>query len=154
MMIAVFDGSRALDSDDIALLEQIGDKPCVAVVNKNDKGILIDKQYIESKIQHTVYISAASGDGIDALEKAILQVTELDKLNTSAGIIINERQISCAMCAYDAVREALDAVLSGMTFDAVNVSICDAIDCLLELSGDRVTDRVVDEVFSHFCVGK
>ena len=154
LMIAVFDGSHALDSDDIALLEQIGNKPCVAVVNKNDKGILIDKQYIESKIQHTVYISAASGDGIDALEKAILQVTELDKLNTSAGIIINERQISCAMRAYDAVREALDAVLSGMTFDAVNVSICDAIDCLLELSGDRVTDRVVDEVFSHFCVGK
>lgn len=41
-----------------------------------------------------------------------------------------------------------------MTLDAVNVSIDDAIDALLALTGEKVSDAVVDEVFSRFCVGK
>lgn len=154
LVLAVFDGSRELDDDDRMIIDEISDKPCVAVINKSDKPQIIDVSYITERIIHTVYISAAVGSGTDALERAILEVTELDSLDPSAGILINDRQTDCANRALDAVREALLGTQMGVTFDAINVSISDAIQALLELSGERSSDKVVDEIFSHFCVGK
>ena len=52
------------------------------------------------------------------------------------------------------IEAALDALSFGMTLDAVNLSIEDAIDSLLQLTGESVSEVVVDEVFSRFCVGK
>ena len=154
LVLAVFDGSRELDEDDMQLLESVGDRPCVAIINKNDREQAADEELIRSRIAHTVSISAAGGDGIDRLEKAIMEVTELDRLDPLAGIIINERQLDCARRALEAAKEALEATENGMTFDAVNVSICDALDALEELSGVKATESVVAEVFSRFCVGK
>ena len=53
-----------------------------------------------------------------------------------------------------AVTEALDALHAGIAYDAVTVSLDAAADALLRLNGERVTDKVVDTVFSRFCVGK
>lgn len=154
LVLAVFDGSRELDNDDMELIEAVSGRPCVAIINKNDREQLADAGYIEARIPHTVTLSAAEGEGLERLEKAIMEVTELDRLDPLAGMIINERQLDCARRALDAAAEALDAARNGMTFDAVNVSICDALDALNELSGVRATESVVAEVFSHFCVGK
>ena len=52
------------------------------------------------------------------------------------------------------LEEALTALRSGMTLDAVTVSLEGAISDLLELTGERATEAVVDEVFAKFCVGK
>ncbi len=154
LVLAVFDGSRPLDADDISLIEAVSGKPCVAIINKSDREQIIDSGYICSRVAHTVSISAAENTGVEALERAVLEVTRLDRLDPAAGILINDRQIDCARQALAAVREALGGVRMGVTFDAVNVSITDAIEALMELSGVRVSDRVVDEVFSHFCLGK
>lgn len=154
LVLAVFDGSRELDEDDLLLLTSVADKPCVAVINKSDKQQCIDTAPITSRISHVVCISAAENTGIDSLEGAIMEVTRLDSLDPSAGLLINERQLACAAQALSAAQEALGAAVEGVTFDAVNVSICDAVQALTELSGVRVSDRIVDEIFSHFCVGK
>ena len=53
-----------------------------------------------------------------------------------------------------AAGDALDALEAGMTMDAVTISIEEALDALLELTGERATEEVVNNVFSHFCVGK
>jgi tRNA modification GTPase len=53
-----------------------------------------------------------------------------------------------------ALTEAKEALAIGMTFDAVTVSLEEAIENLLELTGERVSDVVVDNVFHNFCVGK
>ncbi len=154
LVLAVFDGSRELDADDEELLEAASGRPCVAIINKSDRKQVVDEQRIRDKIPHLVSISAAEGEGVDRLEREIMTVTELDSLDPLAGIIINERQLDCARCALEAADEALQAAKNGMTFDAVNVSICDSLDALMELSGEKATESVVAEVFSHFCVGK
>ena len=46
------------------------------------------------------------------------------------------------------------AILSGITLDAVNIVLDDALNALMELNGKRASEEVVAEVFSHFCVGK
>jgi len=154
LVIAVFDGSSELDEDDMALIEQLEDKPTVAVINKCDKKLKINKQYINNKIKHIVYTAAANGEGLNELSSAVMEVTQLANLDPSAGMIINERQNSCVIRAEEAVKEAMEAAKMGVTFDAVGVSIQGAIDSLLELTGEKATDKIVDGIFAQFCVGK
>ena len=69
-------------------------------------------------------------------------------------MLTTERQRRSAEKAIASVKEAIDAVNMGMTMDAVNVCIDSAIEDLLELTGKKAREAVVDEVFSRFCVGK
>ena len=154
LILAIFDASQPLDKDDISLIDSICDKPVIAIINKVDKEKNINEEYIKNKIKHIVYISAKNEIGIDQLRREIFSVTELEKLDASSGIIINERQLFCASSALDCVNMALDDLAANMTYDAINVSIDNAIESLLELSGERVSDVVVDEIFSKFCIGK
>ena len=66
----------------------------------------------------------------------------------------NTRQWDCARRALEAVRAAQAAIGAGVTLDAVGVELDEGIAALEELTGKRVSDRVVDEVFARFCVGK
>ena len=70
------------------------------------------------------------------------------------GIIANERQKSCVEKALNAVKEAVYALENGEMLDAVTVLLDEALSALLELTGEKVTDTVVNDVFSRFCVGK
>ncbi|MCI1954796.1 MAG: tRNA uridine-5-carboxymethylaminomethyl(34) synthesis GTPase MnmE [Oscillospiraceae bacterium] len=154
LVLAVFDGSQELDADDRMLLDELAGTPCIAVVNKSDLPQKINLKYIKSKIKRIVIISAVSGTGLDELRDAVQDVLETAKLDPSQGILFTERQRDAARRALDCVNEALDALKSGMTFDAVTVSIEAAVQVLLELTGERATEAVVDSVFRHFCVGK
>ena len=64
------------------------------------------------------------------------------------------RQFSAAQRCRAALLEAQSALCAGATLDAVDVCLEGALSALLELTGERVTDVVVDEVFARFCVGK
>ncbi|MVB10884.1 tRNA modification GTPase MnmE [Caprobacter fermentans] len=154
LVLAVFDSSQELDESDRALIREVGDTPCVAVVNKSDLPIKINKEYIENNIKQTVYLSALTGAGLSRLEDAVASVLGTKELEPSDGMLYTERQRDAAARSLQSVTEALDALESGMTFDAVTVSVEDAVSALLELTGERATVAVVDSVFSRFCVGK
>ena len=154
LLLAVFDNSRELDEDDYALIEYAKIVPSIAVINKTDLDNKLDIEYISRNIKYIVYISAISGDGRDELTKAVEKITGTQNFNPSEGVLSNERQRIAVKNALDSVVEAMNALKCGMTFDAVTVSIEDAISHLLELTGERTSDEVVDRVFHNFCVGK
>lgn len=154
LIFAVFDASMPLSDEDMELIDLLKDAPAIAVINKTDLESKIDSEIIKSKIKHTVFISAKTGNGAKELEHEVGEIVGTSNLDTSQGILATERQFSDAQVALKSVEEALDAIKSGITLDAVTVLIEDAINSLLELTGERVTEAVVDKVFSHFCVGK
>ena len=154
LLLAVFDNSRALDGDDLLLLEMAEQVPTVAIINKTDLESRLDVSEIESKASHVVYISAARGEGREAIVKAVEQLAGTDRLNPSEGILSNERQRANVRNALSSVQEAKAALQAGMTFDAVTVSLEDAISELLEMTGEKTSDEVIDRVFHNFCVGK
>ena len=153
-VLAVFDASEALNDDDRAMMEAIGETPCVAVVNKSDLPAAIDMAEIEARFPAVVTISALSGDGLSALAEAAARVLQTAELNPNDGILYTERQRADAKDALACIEEAQDALLRGMTWDAVTVSLEGAVAALNELTGERVSDAVVDRVFEKFCVGK
>ena len=69
-------------------------------------------------------------------------------------MLANERQRLCCQRAESALNDAENALNMGLTLDAVGVCIDDAIAALLELTGQKASEAVVDEVFRQFCVGK
>ena len=154
LLLAVFDNSRELDEDDINLLEMAKDVPSIAIINKTDLEQKIDINYIQEKINKIIYISAVSGEGKEEIVKAVEEIAGTVNLNPSEGILSNERQRVAVSNALASVKEAKFSLKMGMTFDAVTVSLEDAISELLELTGEKTSDEVIDRVFHNFCVGK
>lgn len=154
LVLAVFDSSNGLDEEDQKLIAQLEGKSVVAVVNKTDLESQLDRDVIQNRFEQTVYLSALEGESLTELAEAIKQRVGMLHLDAGSAILATERQRICAVHAKEALEEAVAAVASGMTLDAVTVTIETAIDDLMELSGGRVTEEVVNNVFSHFCVGK
>ena len=154
LILAVFDASEPLDDMDRKLLEEAKGRAFIAVVNKTDLKNMIDTEYIKNKVKEIVYISAETGEGYDSLAAAAERVVGTANIDPYAGILATERQRDCCKRADDCITEAVRAIDDGMTMDAINVSIDCAISALLELTGEKASEAVVDEVFSHFCVGK
>ena len=154
LVLAVFDSSRPLEADDMTLIEQLSGKQVIPIVNKCDLQLTLDTVTLENKLGSAIYISAKSDKTADVLSDVIKARLDLDKLDTQAGVLANERQRSCILRASDAVNEALCAVQLGLTPDAVGVMLEQALDAVYELSGRKASEEVIAEVFKRFCVGK
>lgn len=154
LILAVFDRSRPLDAEDYQLLSLCAARTAVAVINKSDLAPAIDFAPIREKIPCCAEICATDGTGAAELERAIARALGTAGFDTGAPLLISDRQRDCCNRARTAVREALDALTAGVTLDAVTVCIQDALSALMELTGERAGEAVVDEVFSKFCVGK
>ena len=154
LVLAVFDSSQELNEEDRELIATIQDAPAIAVINKSDLPSIINIKYIRNHFKQVVYISATSGTGIQELKDAVAQLLQTVQLNPAEGILFTERQRDAARRAGECVTEALLAVEHGITLDAVTVSVEGAVSALLELTGERATEAVVDSVFHQFCVGK
>ncbi len=154
LVLAVFDGSCPLTADDFDLIDKVKNKKCVAVVNKSDEEMVLESEKLEEHFIHFVYISAKENQGIKDLENAVKELFELNSESFSSVTAANERQKLCIERATEAVSSAIEALEFGEMLDAVNVLVDEAEQSLLELTGEKITDAVVDEVFSRFCVGK
>lgn len=154
LVLAVFDASVPLTEEDYEIINNVNDKLCIAIINKTDLPTVLDVDEIKLAFKNVIFISAKNQDSIHELEELIAKELHLNEVDTSAGMLANERQRECAVRAKQYIEESLDALNIGMTLDAVTVSIEMAIDALLELTGGRITTALVDQVFSHFCVGK
>lgn len=154
LVIALFDNNEVLNSEDIDLINKIKDMPCIAVINKIDLEDKVDKKYITDNIENVVYISAKQQDNIDELKNMIEKIAGTEDFDPSAGIIANERQRNAIRNAVNSLYEAKESLAMGMTMDAITVSLQETIDYLLELTGEKAGEEIVDSVFHNFCVGK
>lgn len=154
LILAVFDASAPLEEQDKALFPLCKEKHAIAIVNKTDLPTKLDTKILDTVFNKVVYISAKENNGLQSLEQAIAEVLGTAAFDSSAATLMNERQLACCSAALDAVKEAHDALSSGVTRDAVQVCVDSTIESLDTLTGERATESVVNEIFSRFCVGK
>lgn len=154
LILAVFDSSNPLSKEDIELIQAIKDKNVLVILNKVDLPVNIDRKELSQYFKFIIEISAKDGFDLTQIEKNIKQLINLDIIDTDSGIVANERQRICIINARDSLLDAIVSLKNGMTLDAITISIEMAISSILELTGKSVNEEVVNEVFSHFCVGK
>ncbi|MBR2304107.1 MAG: tRNA uridine-5-carboxymethylaminomethyl(34) synthesis GTPase MnmE, partial [Ruminococcus sp.] len=97
---------------------------------------------------------AKTEDCRELIREEVAKLFPVGQFDPDSTVFANERQKDCVRRAYEHIRTAEEALAAGETFDAVTVLISAAADELLELTGEKATEAVVDEVFSRFCVGK
>lgn len=154
LIIAVIDGSAALEADDLRLLESCRGRSALVVINKSDLPLAADLDVIKKSGLPFVIMSASAPESLQLFADKLEQITGIRELDENAVVLAGERQRSCAATALSSLDEALEALSAGFTLDAVGVCLDEALEQLLSLTGERVTDAVADDVFSRFCVGK
>ncbi len=142
---------------------QIGNRPIILVVNKID---LVDSiphidlpAGINSVVETAVAIVGgafpAENRGIDRLESAILATISGGQLHAAnIDIAINQRQASALIRAQTALQQVLITIEGKLPLDFWTIDIRGAIQALGEVTGEEVTESVLDRIFSRFCIGK
>lgn len=154
LILAVFDGNQALDGEDQRILDFCKDKPSIGIINKADLGNVVSEDKISPFVTKCITISANDPSSYDTLEHTLESILGTTDFDPSAAMLANERQLICVRKSLDCLNEAINAITGGMTMDAINVCVDAALEPLLELTGEKVSDTVIDKVFSTFCVGK
>lgn len=156
LVIEVFDTSRALDSEDKGLLDYVKGlgKKTIIVLNKSDLGSKISAEDVKEYSGNIVTVSAKNGEGTEEIRRCVEKLFSPADYDPDSTVFANERQKSCAETARKYLAMSLDSLNMGETLDAVTVMIDYAANSLLELTGEKASEAVVDEVFSKFCVGK
>jgi tRNA modification GTPase len=151
------------DSDqEIYELIQSSHRPIILVVNKID---LIDSLQLRSSLpldlkeklkdQQIVQTAAAMSLGIDQLELAILNSVHQDAIGSAnIDIAINQRQKAALLITIQALERVLGAIASQLPLDFWTIDLRDAIRALGEITGEEITESVLDTIFSKFCIGK
>lgn len=154
LVIAVFDGSIPLSNEDIDIIKDCEGKTKIAIINKTDLEMKIDSAKIKENFDKVVEISALTGEGKENFESALTSLLIKEDFDSSAACLTNERQRVCCVKAIEHLDEAINALEMGITLDAVNVCADCAVQCLLELTGEKASETIVNDIFSRFCVGK
>ena len=156
LLIAVFDSSCPLDDEDLELLEfaqELG-KKLIIILNKSDLEAVIKAEDMAEYSDFVIVVSAKNNQGRAEIQSALEEIFALGAIDPDSTIFANERQKACAEVAKKYLGQALEALQMGATLDAVTVTIDYAANALLELTGEKASEAVVNEVFSKFCVGK
>lgn len=154
LLLAVFDSSVPLDEEDYSLLEKCRERTAVAIINKSDLQPAFSEDEITEYIPHCCSISAKNPDSAAVFAQLLARVLGTEDFDANGEVLAGERQRQCCTEAVDHLRFACRALADGETLDAVGVCIDSALSCLFALTGQKVSDAVVSEVFAKFCVGK
>lgn len=161
LIIAVFDSTRPLDSDDIAVAAIVAGRPAVAILNKSDLPASIDDTALRGIGigAPIVGLSAITGAGIENLRAQMgSRIEELaggTKTDSDRDVAISrERHRAALDQAAIALGAALDSLLAGMPPEIIAVDIVIAGNALAALTGEVSTEDVLDALFRNFCIGK
>lgn len=155
LVLAVFDGSEPLDRSDRELLEKLGgNRKSIAIINKSDLGNVVSEEDLSPFATAVIALSAKDPDCYEQMRVLLEDLLGTADFDPSAAMLQNERQLSCVNRAMSAIEDAVSGMESGLTMDALSVCVDDAIAPLLELTGESVSDTIIEQVFATFCVGK
>ncbi len=160
LVLLTIDATLGWQPEEQTLYEQIKNKPHILVLNKTDRLSTLTRGLSEVEAQLpkgalTVHTAAAKSEGIEALEQAILttiQSTHLTAADTD--IAINQRQAAALLRAESALTEVQTTIQNELPLDFWTIDLRTAIHSLGEVTGEEMTESMLDEIFSRFCIGK
>jgi tRNA modification GTPase len=153
LALAVLDGSCVLDDDDRQVLQKASRIAHMVIINKNDLPQIMDHGILNGSTR--VAVSAKTGKGIEELQAALRAFLLARKTDLTDDLILtNARQYEAVSNAAAALNTAEQAVLSGVPHEMVLLDLYSALAALGELTGEIVTDDILERIFSTFCVGK
>ncbi len=157
LVIAIFDSSKELSKEDIEILDIINGKKSIILLNKADLNSVLKEndERFTNITDNVIKISALNGDGLEKLYALISKMFNLEEINVDNDVIItNLRHKNLISKAIENVKKTQDTIEQQMPVDIVAIFIKDILEDLGNITGEVVTDDIIDEIFSKFCLGK
>ena len=157
LIIAMFDNSKKLTKEDEEILDFIKDKTAIIILNKIDlkEKILEQEERITKSCKDVIKISLLSNCDLSGFYKELNMLFELNKINPDNEIIITEmRHKKLIEDAISHTENAKKTILDNIPIDIISINIKEIIEDLSKITGENVTEDVIKEIFSKFCLGK
>lgn len=157
LIIAVFDTSRELTKEDMDIIDIIKDKKSIVLLNKTDLPNKLEREDLQKQLgnKKLIVTSIAKGVGVEELEKTIKEMFYSGNVEISSDIVVtNIRHKNQLERAEKNISDALQGIKQGVPLDCVEVDVKNCWENLGEISGDTVSEDIIDKIFSEFCIGK
>ncbi len=157
LVIALFDSSKELEEEDYKILELIKNKKSIVLLNKSDLSDLNIKtiNYISNTNKKVIKASMKTKNGIAELYKTISELFNNNELNSDNGIVItNIRHKNLIHNAINNLDEAENSIKNDMPIDVVAICIKEVLESIGSITGDNVSEDIINKIFSKFCLGK
>jgi tRNA modification GTPase len=150
----ILDASQPLDQQDLSIFNYLQQNNLTAftILNKIDLPQQLDEKHVGEFCNDFQKISALSGQGIEKIIEIIKEIVETAREDVEEVVITNQRQLELLGKAQKSVTEAIDNIQ--VPQDILTIDIRNAAASLGEISGRNVSDDILENIFSHFCVGK
>lgn len=157
LIITVFDISKPLTEEDHEIIELIKDKDAIILLNKTDlpshfdanhlKDLLPDKKIINTSIKNNL--------GVYELEEEIKNMFYSGQLDIESDVVVtNLRHKNQLVKALKNIEDSLEAIRLNLPLDCIEVDVKSCWENLGEISGDTISEDILDKIFSEFCIGK
>lgn len=155
IVIAIFDISKELTDEDEEILKLVKEKNAIIVLNKIDLEERVDISKLEDLGKPIVRISTKTKDGIDDLYNQISEIYKLKEIANNGELIVsNNRHKKLIKNAKQNLDIAKQTILDKMPIDIISGNLKEIIEELGKITGETVTEDVINEIFSKFCLGK
>lgn len=158
LILALFDASRPLDSEDEEILKLVRGRDAILLLNKDDLQSVVTAEMLQRHVKKEVpviTISTRTQDGLENLAKAI---TAKVYAGTQAGqegtFVTDARQAEVLRQADEHLAAAIRTIEADMGLDFISIDLRSAWEKLGELTGETVGEDIINEIFSKFCIGK
>lgn len=157
LIIAIFDSSRELTEEDKEILDIIKGKKSIILLNKSDLNSVLDindKKFTDIT-KNVLKISALEGEGLEELYSVISKMFSLNEINLDNDLVItNIRHKNLISKAIENVKKARNTIEENMPVDIIAIFVKNILEDLGNITGEFVTDDIINEIFSKFCLGK
>jgi tRNA modification GTPase len=157
IVLFVIDGSVLLCGQQIALFDSITTRNKITVINKTDLKQNVCYENLPSQMKDfpVVNTSVLTGEGLDRLKQTIVSEILESSVDISASdIVFTMRQKIVIGKAIEIIGQISDSLAEGVGYELIAMDLRRAVDTIGEVTGEVVTDDILDIVFSTFCVGK
>ncbi len=156
LIIAIFDITRKLNEEDEKILEILKNKKSIIILNKIDLiQECVSKKIFEKYSKNIVTLSTKTHVGMDELLEIMQKMVVTEEIKTDNELlVINSRHKALISKAIISLNKAIDTLNSGMPIDVIAIYIKEILEELGKITGESVTDDIISEIFSKFCLGK
>ena len=157
LIIAIIDSSKELSKEDIEILEFIKDKKAIILLNKMDLESKVSHEDISKIISNKeiLDISALNKEGIEKLFEIISNMYKFNEIEIDDSVTItNNRHKIAIEKMIKSVEKAEEAISNAMPIDVVTIHITDILEEMGKITGESVSEDIINEIFKKFCLGK
>lgn len=155
LIILMLDSSEDLTNEDMEIIDFIKDKKYIVLLNKSDIKNDIDRKFVEKlNSEFIIETSAKTGEGIQILKKSIKELFFNGEVSAKDIYVSNQRQKEAFLRAKENIDSAINILQEALSIDLASIDIRNAWTNLGEITGDTLSENIIDKIFKEFCIGK